>query len=201
MFTDALLQRARAHRTDPGELDKLTRIRESADRILTFSRDLTSYARPAHEHAEALGVAELIDQAARYCEYALKQSGAKLERTFSPDLRRVRGVRTNLVQVFVNLITNAAHAVVRGEGRVCIGARPERGGVLVEVRDNGIGIEPEHLAHIFEPFFTTKADGRGTGLGLTVVHGIVEKHGGSVRVMSSPGEGTTFLVWLPDEGA
>jgi two-component system NtrC family sensor kinase len=201
LVTDALLQRARARPADPGEIEKLARIRESADRILTFARDLTSYARPAHERPEELDVPELIDQAARYCEYALKQSGAKLERTFSPELRRVRGVRMHLVQVFVNLIINASHALVRGEGRVSIAARLEREGVLIEVQDDGVGIEPEHLVHIFEPFFTTKVDGRGTGLGLTIVQGIVERHGGSVRVLSEPGEGTTFSVWLPTAAA
>jgi signal transduction histidine kinase len=78
-----------------------------------------------------------------------------------------------------------------------LAARPDLGGVLVEVEDNGPGIPPEILGRIFEPFFTTKPVGEGTGLGLDIVHRIVTKqHRGSIRVASEPGK-TVFSVWLP----
>jgi PAS domain S-box-containing protein len=201
LYADALLQLARVRRSDPSDLDKLSRIREAAEQILRFARDLTSYARPAHDRPEELEIPELLEQAARYCEHAMKQSSATLERAFAPGLPRVRGVRVNLVQVFVNLITNACHALKDGGGRVAVAARSEGAGVLVEVADDGVGIDAESLGRIFEPFFTTKPDSRGTGLGLTVVQGIVDRHGGRVRVRSEPGAGTTFSVWLPDGSA
>jgi len=74
------------------------------------------------------------------------------------------------------------------------------GGVTIEVRDNGQGIPPEVLPRIFDPFFTTKDVGEGSGLGLSIVHGIVERHGGSIEVDSTPGIGTRFRVHLPRGG-
>jgi signal transduction histidine kinase len=71
----------------------------------------------------------------------------------------------------------------------------------VSFTDTGCGITPENLERIFEPFFTTKQGGHGTGLGLAIAYGIVERHGGTIKVDSSPGQGTTFTVWLPAQGA
>jgi len=119
-------------------------------------------------------------------------------------VRRIAGFAAQLDQVLLNLLANAAHAV--GErGRVEISTRVEEkaaglaGGpfVIVEVADDGHGIAPENLARLFEPFFTTKAEGEGSGLGLSVSHGIVARHGGAIRVASRPGRGSTFTVYLP----
>jgi signal transduction histidine kinase len=109
---------------------------------------------------------------------------------------RVAAVKGNLVQVFVNLITNACHSMPRG-GNVVVSTSCESGEVVIRVRDTGSGIRPEHLGRIFEPFFTTKPDGKGTGLGLSIVQGIVENHGGDVQVNSELGAGTTFTIRLP----
>jgi PAS domain S-box-containing protein len=196
MYSEALLQISQVRRSDPADLDKLKRIKESADRILKFARDLTSYARPAASHLEDVDVHDLLDQAARYCEHALKQSGASIERSYG-GAPHIRGVRANLVQVFVNLLTNACHALPQGGGRIELTTRAARDGVEIEVRDSGIGIREQDLPRIFDPFFTTKPEGHGTGLGLTIVQGIVEKHGGTVRVTSAATEGTCFIVWLP----
>jgi signal transduction histidine kinase len=83
------------------------------------------------------------------------------------------------------------------EGRVSIEARRDGGGVRLVVADTGAGIRPEHLESIFEPFFTTKEAGKGVGLGLAVVYGIVTRHHGRVDVASEPGRGTTFTIHLP----
>jgi two-component system, NtrC family, sensor kinase len=85
----------------------------------------------------------------------------------------------------------------RGGGRIDLTTRSTKAGVEIEVRDSGGGIRPQDLPRIFEPFFTTKPEGHGTGLGLTIVQGIVEKHGGTIRVDSNIGEGTQFIVFLP----
>ncbi|MGI5861848.1 MAG: two-component system sensor histidine kinase NtrB [Myxococcales bacterium] len=199
MYAEALLQLAPLRGADAADVEKLQRIRESAERILRFARDLTSYARPAEDKPESIDLNAVLEQAARYCEHAFKQAGASLARGHGGTLPAIRGVRANLVQVFVNLLTNACHAIPRG-GQVSVATREASNGVEVEVTDTGPGIEAAHLSRIFEPFFTTKPEGHGTGLGLTIVQSIVEKHGGTVRVSSTVGKGTTFTVWLPANG-
>jgi signal transduction histidine kinase len=100
-------------------------------------------------------------------------------------------------QVFLNLITNAAQALPATGGKITLKTRDEAGGVAVEVADNGKGIPPEVLPKIFDPFFTTKEAGKGTGLGLSISFKIVEQHGGRITVASDVGKGTRFTVWLP----
>ena len=100
-------------------------------------------------------------------------------------------------QVFLNLITNAAQALPGNGGEIALTTRAEDGGVAVEVTDNGKGIAPEVLPKIFDPFFTTKEIGKGTGLGLSISYKIVEQHGGRIAVASEVGKGTRFTVWLP----
>jgi signal transduction histidine kinase len=100
-------------------------------------------------------------------------------------------------QVFLNLITNAAQALAPANGEITLTTRAQAEGVVVEVADNGKGIAPDVLPKIFDPFFTTKEAGKGTGLGLSISHKIVEQHGGRIKVDSQAGKGTRFTVWLP----
>ncbi len=100
-------------------------------------------------------------------------------------------------QVFLNLITNAAQALPEKGGEITLTTREDNGGVAVDVADNGKGIAPEVLPKIFDPFFTTKEAGKGTGLGLSISFKIVEQHGGRITVTSEVGKGTKFTVWLP----
>jgi signal transduction histidine kinase len=100
-------------------------------------------------------------------------------------------------QVFLNLITTAVQAMPGEQGVLTLTTRAEGAGVAVDVEDNGSGIPPEVLPKIFDPFFTTKEIGKGTGLGLSISYKIVEQHGGKISVVSKPGEGTRFTVWLP----
>ena len=125
----------------------------------------------------------------------LHKHGVKLDRQFG-ELPHFLAVRQNLVQVFVNLITNACHATPNG-GVVTISTRMESAHVLASVTDTGSGIALEVQTKIFEPFFTTKPDGKGTGLGLSIVQGIAENHGGTITVQSAVGVGTTFTLRLP----
>jgi signal transduction histidine kinase len=99
------------------------------------------------------------------------------------------------VQVVVNLVRNAAQALSDG-GHVTVTLAPEGGGVKITISDDGAGMEPDIAARAFEPFFTTKG-GQGIGLGLPIVQGIVERHGGSVSLVTSPGKGTQVTVSLP----
>jgi signal transduction histidine kinase len=116
------------------------------------------------------------------------------------DLPMIRCLPSQLNQVFMNLLVNAAHAI---EGQGEIGVRTgvegvgERGSVWVEISDSGVGIPANLLTRIFDPFFTTKPVGKGTGLGLSISYGIVHKHGGQIEISSEVGKGTVFRVSLP----
>ena len=100
-------------------------------------------------------------------------------------------------QVFLNLLTNAAQAMGAGQGVITLTTRNDGDGVTIEVADNGTGIAPDVLPKIFDPFFSTKDVGKGTGLGLSISYKIVQQHGGRIDVASKIGAGTTFTVWLP----
>jgi signal transduction histidine kinase len=100
-------------------------------------------------------------------------------------------------QVFLNLVTNAAQAMEGKQGKIALTTRADGDGVIVEVADTGSGIAPENLQKIFDPFFSTKEIGKGTGLGLSISYKIVQQHGGRIAVESIVGTGTTFKVWLP----
>lgn len=181
------------------EVQHLSRIRVAADRILKFSRDLVQYARPAREALEAVSLAEVIAQAHAFSQHEFERYGIVVDVACNDAAPPVRGRTGPLTQVFVNLFTNAAHAMSEHGGRLTVTVREEAAlsRIAVEVTDTGTGIHPETLNRIFEPFFTTKETGRGTGLGLAIVREIVEAHGGTVGAASTPGEGTTFMVHLP----
>ncbi|MGC2166656.1 MAG: ATP-binding protein, partial [Gallionella sp.] len=100
-------------------------------------------------------------------------------------------------QVFLNLVTNAAQALPEHGGKIILTTRAEAGGVAVDVADSGGGIPEQVLSKIFDPFFTTKEIGKGTGLGLSISYKIVQQHGGKISVDSKVGVGTRFTVWFP----
>ncbi|WP_163992068.1 ATP-binding protein [Pyxidicoccus caerfyrddinensis] len=195
-YADALLQRSRlTPGANPADQEKLKKILESSHRILRFTRDLVSYARPAQDKPERVLLNAVVDMAVGFCEHVVAQARVSVHREYS-ELPPLSAVRANLVQVFVNLITNACHAMPPG-GSVYLSTGRDGQDAVVTVRDTGTGIDPKHLQRIFEPFFTTKPEGKGTGLGLSICQGIVENHGGRLTVESTVGSGTTFTVRLP----
>jgi two-component system NtrC family sensor kinase len=131
----------------------------------------------------------------------------RVEKKLDSHLPPIRASADQLKQVLLNLFLNAADAmpdggVVTATTTLIGGARigmPNARSVQLQVRDNGMGIPDEDLPHIFEPFFSTK-EGKGTGLGLWVSYGIVQSHGGNIRVRSRPGRGTIFTISLPING-
>lgn len=183
---------------DPRDLARISRISEAAARIQTLVRRLLAYAPSAHEPPATIALGEVVDQATIFCEHVLRERNVGLQRQVAPNTPNVHGVRGELTQVLVNLITNACHAAPDSGGRIDVVVRPlDAQRVRVQVRDNGKGIPSRDLGRIFEPFYTTKASGQGTGLGLTIVRSIVEQHHGEISVDSSPGLGTVFMIDLP----
>jgi two-component system, NtrC family, sensor kinase len=198
-YAEYLARKARTRLPDAeaaDALERLRRIEEAAGRILRFSRDLVAYARPSNEIPGPVALSDVVEKALIFCEHEFV--GISVERDL-PWLPAIRAVGGSLTQVFVNLFTNAAHSMSRTGGRLRLSARVDstEHAVLFEVVDEGTGIEPEHLPLIFEPFFTTKSEGRGSGLGLSIVRGIVDALGGTISVQSVLGEGTTFTLTLP----
>jgi len=112
------------------------------------------------------------------------------------EIQNVECLPSQLNQVFMNLLVNAAHAI-ENQGTITIRTGKQNDEVWIEISDTGKGIAPEHIQKIFDPFFTTKPIGKGTGLGLSLSYGIVQKHHGRIEVTSAPGKGSTFRVWLP----
>ncbi|MGA8862521.1 MAG: ATP-binding protein [Gallionella sp.] len=113
------------------------------------------------------------------------------------ELPPITGSPSQINQVFLNLITNAAQVLPPQGGEITLVTRPEKNGIAVDVADNGTGIPPEVLPKIFDPFFTTKEIGKGTGLGLSISYQIIKDHGGQINVETQVGRGTRFTVWLP----
>ena len=181
--------------TDP-DRDKIARILDASQRILRFTSDLLAYARPAPAEAAPVEVPDLVGTALQFCEHVLRETGAKVELRIEEGLPRLVGVRSNLLQILVNLLTNACHAMGK-PGCITIDAFRVGSQVALRVRDEGGGIPRDDLHRIFEPFFTTKPG--GTGLGLSIVQGIVVQHGGSLEVESELGRGTSITVRLPTE--
>lgn len=195
-YADALLTRAMSNpAAEQSEVAKFRKIVDNSERVLRFTRDLVSYARPAQDRAEAIDLQQTVERAIGFCEHVLTKHEVQLSRSFA-ELPQFLAVRQNIVQVFVNLITNACHATPSG-GQIRIVTEHDGDHVVVRFSDTGQGIAPEVQARMFEPFFTTKPDGKGTGLGLSIVHGIIENHGGAISVSSTLGEGTTFVIRLP----
>jgi two-component system NtrC family sensor kinase len=158
--------------------------------------DMLKFARQHTEEFKEIQVSEVIRNTLVFLEKQLNRGKVKVVADLPEDLPFVKGNGLQLQQVFTNLILNAAHAMPDG-GTLEISARKNNGMLEANFTDKGIGIAPEHLHRIFEPFFTTKPVGEGTGLGLSVSHGIIKHHGGDIHVSSEPGKGSTFTVILP----
>ncbi len=172
-------------------LDQTQRIGDIVHSLVSFSHG----GKPDGRRSTNLGLRECIDEAVRLVRLSHAAKRVEIANECDPGLR-LHADRQRLIQVFVNLLTNACDASEAGQS-VRVRARSEGDGVRVTVEDDGCGIPGELLEQVFEPFFTTKEPGKGTGLGLPLVFSIVQDHGGSVAVDSSPGAGTRVTVRLP----
>ena len=186
------------------EYDDLKIIERQGMQCKQIVENLLSFARVGQEKTTDTDLNECLGEIIKVVQHSLEMKGIELRTELANPLPRVRGDDRQLQQVFLNLINNAAAAMPAG-GRLTLRTAPVAGGqrAAVQVQDQGTGIAPEHLDHIFEPFFTTKPEGEGTGLGLFVSYGIINKYGGTLTCQSQNHDGgerprgTIFTVELP----
>lgn len=194
----SLVQVCQRKTEDPFLQDQLKKVRDHIQRINKIVRDLVDFSRPSNMQAENVQVNEIINSAVGLLQHDARCKDVNFDLNLSSGLPRVSCVPDQFHQVVVNLLLNAVDAMKEAEDpRVTITTEMENGSAKVKISDTGKGIKEEHQSRIFEPFFTTKDVGSGTGLGLSVSHGIINKIGGSIHVESTYGEGASFIIQLP----
>lgn len=219
-YADGLLDLVRGHEQG-ASAEELQRLRHAADieyvlhdmpqlldqseeglaRVKKIILDLKDFSRVDQSDWQDADLNAGLESTLNMAMHELKYK-ARIVREYGA-LPRVHCLAGQLNQVFMNLIVNAAQAIVRdGEIRVRTGVATREGteGAWVEIEDNGAGMSPEVQRRVFEPFFTTKPVGQGTGLGLSLSFSIVKKHQGHIDLTSTPGVGTRFRVWVPVAG-
>jgi len=175
-------------------------LQEGLGRIGRTVTQLLDLSREAKPQLVPTQLAPLLERCLALVQHELGARQISSDVSLEPGLPVLRADPHQLEQVFLNILMNALEAMPSGGSlKVDARTRPGEPGCLVEVRvtDTGVGIPPENLARIFDPFFTTKETGRGTGLGLSVSHGIVKAHGGFIDVRSEVGRGSSVTVTLP----
>ena len=201
MLTAAVLKEQYEELTDEDKLEMVDDLIGQTERSRKIVRNLLDFARESETKLEALHLGELVDETVRLLGNQLKVKKVKLTTTVPEGVPPVHGDQQLLNEVFMNLIINALHVVPEGgEIKILVDPDREEGFVGVDVVDTGPGIPDHIIGRIFDPFFTTKPKGTGTGLGLSVARGIVQKLGGTLSVTSSPGHGATFSMLLPITG-
>jgi two-component system NtrC family sensor kinase len=203
-YTHMLLRRRDLSDDIRGDLQTIA---EATERVRKIVKGLLDFSRQTKPDRELVDVNKLVGSTIALMENQALVKGVKLSFTPAENLKTVNMDRNQFQSVLLNLIINAMDATKPGDS-VTLSTRNSalinedgQTGIEIEVADTGCGIPPEHILKLFDPFFTTKEVGHGTGLGLSVSLGIVQRHGGTIRVDSEVGKGSTFTVWVPLEGS
>ncbi|MBF0239543.1 MAG: PAS domain S-box protein [SAR324 cluster bacterium] len=190
--------------------DCLDEIRVAGNRARDLVEQLLTFSRPASTEHKSLPITPIIRESIRMMRATLPKTIDILQ-TIDEDCGNIMGDATQIHQVMLNLLNNSAHAIAGNIGVIIVTLQKitishdsqDHAGlgvgefVVLKVGDTGSGIVPDVMEHIFEPFFTTKEVGKGSGLGLSIVHGIIKRHGGAIKVDSVPGSGTTISMYFP----
>jgi two-component system NtrC family sensor kinase len=173
---------------------------DGANRIKRIVEDLKHFARrDSSALEEAVDLNAVVQAAVRLVDNSIRKATTRFGIAYGEGLPTFRGNSQRIEQVVVNLLLNACQALPDAQRAIQVATAhdPLRGGVVLTVKDEGVGIPAEHLSHLTDPFFTTKREQGGTGLGLSVSAGIVKEHQGRIEFRSAVGEGTTVTVALP----
>lgn len=192
-------------RADLAGTPQARELRESAEQIKqqvsrcgSITQGMLQAARKRDAVYQPVDINRLVEDMAVLVEREAAMAGVSMVRMYSERLPPVATDGPSLRQVVLNLLANAAQAV-KGGGKIFITTALREDTVLIEIRDTGPGIAPEHMDKLFSPFFTTKPAGQGTGLGLSISLRIINELGGTITVASEPGKGAAFTVSLPLE--
>ena len=169
-------------------------VQRGAARTKAIVQALHGYARGDDSVQREVNLARSVDETLGLLQHRLRH--VNVVKDVEPKAR-ILGFPGQVGQVLMNLLTNAAQAIGEKGGTISVTARNQDAWVVLSVADDGPGIPKDVLPHIFDPFFTTKDVGEGSGLGLSIVHGIIERHGGHIDVDSQPGQGTKFSISFP----
>src|SRR6266436_5165319 len=185
--------------TDDSSKRQLDLTHRQARRAARIVQNLLEFSRPASPQKRPLDVNSLLERTLQLQEHSLRRNNIAVDFRPQPDLPGVIGDANQLIQVFLNLVTNAEQAIleIRDTGRIQIRPSHNDNHVMVTVQDDGIGIRPEALPRIFDPFYTTKRPGGGTGLGLSICMSIIREHGGNIEAETLPAGGSAFTIYLP----
>jgi nitrogen-specific signal transduction histidine kinase/CheY-like chemotaxis protein len=194
-FSELLLK----NQQDPALKKSLQRIHDEANRAARIVGNLLTFARKHRPESVMVNINAVLEKTLDLRAYELRVNKIKVVSELAPDLPRTLADPNQLLQVFMNIITNAEQAMrdAHGKGTLTIRSIPAGDVIRVEIQDDGPGIAAQHIKKIFDPFFTTKPVGKGTGLGLSICHGILKEHGGTIEAASTPGQGTTLSIALP----
>lgn len=194
-YTQLLL---RSENRDSDRFNDLKTIEKHVQSCKAIVENLLNFARTSSPEKDMLNIHTVIDDVIGFMRHHSNLENIHIQTVFDDGIPPVLMDEKKIKQVLINLLMNAIHAVER-KGTIKITTRPNPSAnrVMVEVADNGHGIQEDDLQRIFDPFFTTKPTGEGTGLGLSVSYGIIRGHGGNITVKSDPGQGAAFTFTLP----
>ena len=180
--------------------EMMLEILAQADRASQVVKNLLEFSRTERPVLLELRIDDVLDRTMKLIKNQIMVTGIHLKRENSKNLPPIKGRSQDLQQAFINILLNSIQAMkdLSGENIITIRTGPGPDGYIrIDFSDTGIGIKPEDMKYIFDPFYTTKPVGRGTGLGLSLVYGIIRTHGGYVEVKSEINIGTTFSIYLP----
>jgi signal transduction histidine kinase len=169
--------------------------KEEVDRIARIVKSLLDFSRPEKNKMTLLDLSSILKQTISLIDKEFLSRNITIKKDLPLDLFPVMGSEDQLKQVFLNLLVNSKDFMPQG-GEIEVWARNMDHGVEVEFLDTGSGIPEKNISHIFEPFFTTKQEGKGTGLGLWICYGIMQRHGGTIQATRKK-KGTSFLLTFP----
>jgi two-component system NtrC family sensor kinase len=180
-----------------------TQVSEDIERIIKASlytreiiKKLMIFSRQMPQQITSVNLNTIVSNILYFIDVRFQSTGIKILERLDQNLPEIQADAVQMSQVMVNLITNSVHALPKG-GKITVITKHRGNRVSLIVQDTGVGMSADLKKKIFEPFFTTKQVGQGTGLGLSVVQGIVESHNGNIKVISSPGKGSKFEILLP----
>jgi two-component system, NtrC family, sensor kinase len=171
-------------------------IEEGARRSVEIIKGLRSFSRLDDEACQFYDIHEGIDSSLVLLHNKIKEKNIRVRKEYG-DFEGLECYPSKLNQVFMNILTNSLQAMEKDKGELVIQTVSSAIRIKIIIKDNGSGMSPEVKKHIFDPFFTTKKVGQGSGLGLSISYGIIERHNGNMDVISEPGKGTEIIISLP----